>query len=312
MTSESGQLVPASLPPLAVVLNPQAGGGLALREWPRLEAELQRRGLAYTLIHEESGEAALARVAALPADMAVMAVGGDGTVGALLSAVVGTGRPLAIVPLGTGNDFAGLLGLRPGQFGEALDRLHYQPRALDAMQVSIVQGDEAGRTVVLLNGMGMGFDADVTANMDTMPARLRGLARYVASALSTLRHLKLARVEVVADGQTLYAGPSPLAAVMNGTRYGGGFLISPQSDVRDGLLNVVVGGPMTRGQLLGLMARVLRGAHLGHPLAHHTQAREVQVTWDTPTRLHLDGDLHGRVTALQVRVLPGATLLLNA
>ncbi|MBZ9711993.1 diacylglycerol/lipid kinase family protein [Deinococcus multiflagellatus] len=300
------------LPPLAVVLNPQAGRGLAAREWPRLQRELQARGLQHTVIQEASGEAALARVQALPPEVAVMAVGGDGTVGALLGAVVGTGRPLAIVPLGTGNDFAGLLGLKPGAFAEALDRLNYQPRALDALQLDILAGDEAGRRFVLLNGLGMGFDSDVTANMDRAPAHLRGFSRYAYSALSTLRALQLAEVDIVADGQPLYAGPSAIVAVMNGVRYGGGFRISPQSDVRDGCLNVVAGGAMNRRQLAGLMARVLRGTHLTHPLAHHTAAREVRVRWATPVRIHLDGDLHGRVSDIQVRVLPGAAKLLNA
>ena len=85
--------------PLAVVLNPQAGGGSARRAWPALERELTRRGLSFERIEEKSGDAALTRVLALPPDVAVLAVGGDGTVGALLPAVVGTGRPLGIVPL---------------------------------------------------------------------------------------------------------------------------------------------------------------------------------------------------------------------
>ena len=78
---------------------------------------------------------------ALPAGTALMAVGGDGTVGALLPAVVATGRPLAILPLGTGNDFAGLLGLKPGAFGEALDRLAFTPRAVDALTVRAYHAD---------------------------------------------------------------------------------------------------------------------------------------------------------------------------
>ena len=216
------------------------------------------------------------------------------------------------MPLGTGNDFAGLLGLRPGAFAEALDRLNYQPRAVDALRVTIHQGDGAGRSHLLLNGLGMGFDADVTANMDRVPPRVRGFARYAWSAVATLKDLTLADVTVAADGVTLYEGPSPIVAVMNGTRYGGGFLISPQSDVRDGLLNVVVGGPMSRLQLSGLLARVLRGTHLSHPLAHHAAARQVSVHWSRPIRAHLDGDLSAPVTRLEAEVRPGAVRLLNA
>lgn len=302
----------ADFPELAVVLNPNAGGGLAAREWPRLRAELERRGLRHTLIQEENAALALARVQALPAGTALMAVGGDGTVGALLPAVVGTGRTLAILPLGTGNDFAGLLGLKPGTFGEALDRLAFTPRAVDALTVRAYHADGRVTERTLLNGLGMGFDADVTANMDRVPPRVRGFARYAWSAVATLKDLTLADVTVAADGVTLYTGPSAIVAVMNGTRYGGGFLISPESDVRDGLLNVVVGGPMSRLQLTGLLARVLRGTHLSHPLAHHAAARQVTVRWNRPMRVHLDGDLGTPVTRLDVEVRPGAVRLLNA
>jgi diacylglycerol kinase family enzyme len=304
------------VPALAVVLNPHAGGGLALRAWPRLEAELVRRGCSFQVIREDSGAAALARVQALPPGVAVLAVGGDGTVGALLPALLSRpdtpGRPLAVVPLGTGNDFAGMLRLRPGDFTGALDRLSHQPREVDALEVTVLEGEGQGRTTALLNGLGLGFDAAVTANMTRAPARVQGFARYGWAAVATIRELKVSGVQITLDGQEFYSGPSPIVAVMNGTRYGGGFRISPQSDPRDGRLNVVAGGPMTRLQLVGLMLRVLRGAHLGRPQVHHAQGRDVTLRWDRPTPLHLDGDLHGQVSALRVHVLPGAIRLLNA
>ncbi|GHF30209.1 YegS/Rv2252/BmrU family lipid kinase [Deinococcus metalli] len=298
--------------PYAVVLNPRAGGGSARRAWPDVQRELERRGLTYTLIEEASGDAALARVAALPIDVAVLAVGGDGTVGALLPAVVGTGRPLGIVPLGTGNDFAGLLGLRPGDLGAALDRLAFQPRRVDALEVEIGAGDHAGRRTVLLNGLGMGFDAQVAANMARAPAALRGFARYAWSAVLTVKELALTPVTVTVDGAVQYAGPSALVAVMNGTRYGGGFQISPQSDVRDGCLDVLASREVTRASLLGLMIRVLRGRHLEHARVSAGQGSAVTVEWARPVALHLDGDLAGMVTRLHARVLPGAVALLNA
>ncbi|WP_216318205.1 diacylglycerol/lipid kinase family protein [Deinococcus aestuarii] len=301
---------------LAVVLNPTAGRGLAGREWPRLEAELRRRELSYDLITEASGAAALERVCALPPDVAVLAVGGDGTVTALLPAVVdavgqGGGRPLGLVPLGTGNDFAGMLGLKPGDFAGALGRLAAPPRRVDALRVRVVEGDLAGTSRLLLNGLGMGLDAQVAALLRLAPARLSGFGRYAWAALTALRDLTLTPVTVEVDGRALYSGPSCLAAVMNGTRYGAGFRISPLSDPADGLLDAVASGPVDRLQVLGLMARVLRGRHLGHPRVHHAAGRRAAVTWARPTHLHLDGDLAGRVTRVEVEVLAGAVTLLG-
>lgn len=296
----------------AVVLNPQAGGGSARRAWPELERELTRRGLTFELIEEASGDAALQRVLSLPPDMAILAVGGDGTVGALLPAVVGTGRPLGIVPLGTGNDFAGHLGLKPGRFGESLDRLSFQPRPVDALEVTVEVGSHAGRCAVLLNGLGMGFDAQVAANMAHAPQALRGFVRYVWAAVRTVRELTLTPVTVTVDGAVQYAGPSALVAVMNGTRYGGGFQISPRSDVRDGQLNILASRTVTRPSLLGLMLLVLPGRHLGHPAVTAGQGREVTVEWARPVALHLDGDLAGTVQRVRAQIRPGVVLLLTA
>lgn len=295
----------------AVVLNAQAGRGLAGREWPRLESELRARVIDFEVIRAESGEDALERVQALPAERAVLAVGGDGTVGALLPALVGTGRPLALVPLGSGNDFAGMLGLRAGDFAEALSRLNYAPRQIDAMSVRIVRGDHAGLRRLLLNGLGMGFDAQVTHAYLRAPGALPGFWRYAWGALGSVRDLRLEDLRVVADGEVIYQGPSCLAAVMNGTRYGGGFHISPASDARDGLLNAVCSGPVNRAQLLGLMAQVLRGTHLGRPRVHTGEGRRVELHWAAPVHLHLDGDLWGQAQEVHAEALPGAVRLLN-
>ncbi|WP_231557263.1 diacylglycerol kinase family protein [Deinococcus sp. YIM 77859] len=295
----------------AAVLNPNAGRGLAARVWPRLEAELYARGLSFEPITEPSGSAALARVGALPPDVGILAVGGDGTVGALLPALVGTGRALGIVPLGSGNDFAGMLGLRAGDFRAALSRLAGPPQRVDALRATILAGEGAGTSRLLINGLGLGFDAQVAALMNRTPAALPGFGRYVWAALGALRDLRLTSVAVEVDGEELYVGPSALTAVMNGTRYGGGFHISPASDPRDGRLNVLASGPLTRRQLLALMGRVLPGRHLGHPQVYHRAGRVVTVRWAQPMALHLDGDPAGQVTALQVEVLPGAVTLLN-
>ena len=297
--------------PFAVVLNAQAGRGLAGREWPRLRGELEARGIPYQLVAAQSGAGALTEVQALPPGQPVLAAGGDGTVGALLPALVGTGRPLALVPLGSGNDFAGMLGLKPGHFAEALGRLSYQPRQVDALEAEVVRGDHAGLKKPLLNGLGTGFDAQVTHAYLRAPRQLPGFWRYAWGAAASLGRLPLAELTLRVDGETLYQGQSALAAVMNGTRYGGGFRISPASAARDGLLNAVCSGPLSRLQLIELMARVLPGRHLGHPRVHHGTGRVMELHWSQPMFLHLDGDLYGQAEQVRARVLPGAVTLLN-
>lgn len=301
---------PAPLP-FAVVLNPAAGNGLAARKWPELRAELERRGLAFGVLETESAAQALAQVEALPPEQPLLVVGGDGTMVALLPALVGTRRAAALVPYGSGNDFAGMLGLRAGDTAAALDTIRPAPYRVDALQVDVLEGDYAGLQRPILNGLGMGIDAQITHAYLRAPKRLPGFWRYAWGAASSLGRPKLAGLSVRLGGQEVYRGLSALTAVMNSTRYGGGFLISPRSDPRDGLLNVVASGPMGGLALASLMLKVLPGKHLGHPLVHDWAAQEVEVRWDESMYLHLDGDLCGRVQHLRARVLPRAVGLLN-
>lgn len=302
----------AASPPFAVVLNPQAGRGLAGREWPRLEAALRAHSLPYRLVQASSGPEACAALALLPPEHAALAVGGDGTAHGLLPELCRSGRALGLVPLGSGNDLAGNLGLRPGDFGAALSRLTRPPQRLDLLEVRL----EDGPATLLLNGLGMGFDAQVADLMRLAPARLLGLPlsgfpRYLWAALTGLRHLHTGTLSVTLDGQPFYSGPSCLVAVMNGSRYGGGFRIAPGGDPQDGQTDVVLGGALSRAALLPLMARVLRGTHLDHPQVRYARAAHAELSWDAPVQTHLDGELAGTRQRLSVRVLPGALSLLS-
>ncbi|MFC6590688.1 diacylglycerol/lipid kinase family protein [Deinococcus lacus] len=291
------------------MLNPAAGHGRASREWPQVEALLRASGTSFSLIRESTRERALARLRALPPGP-VVAVGGDGTAGALLPALAAGQRPLALVPLGTGNDFAGWLGLHG--LGCLPDLLagRAQARRLDLLRVQW-QGPQGSGERLLMNGLGMGFDAQLTAALPRAPGWLPGQARYLWAALGTLAQMRLHQGAVRVDGQVLSSGPTCLCAVMNGTRYGGGFLISPESDPADGRLNVVVGQSLSRARLPAMMLKVAQGRHLAAAQVVHATGQTAAVTWQEPAWLHLDGDVVGEVTSLQAEVLPGALTLLG-
>ncbi len=292
-----------------IVVNPRAGKGRAGAAWEALSRELARSGLPHDVLFSEpdSLPGTLAHIRTLPESVAIVAVGGDGTVRSLLPALVGTGRSLGVIPLGRGNDLAAALGWRAGDLGRAVARLSQPVGALDVLRVRV--SDE---THYSLNGVGMGFDAQVTARAAGMPRVLGGFGQYACGALASVAGLRSVGLEVTADGETVFCGESFLSAVMNGSQYGGGFRISPRSRVDDGLANVLVGQRVSRLALLPLMARVLRGRHLGHSRVVHVQARYVTLCWAEPMPLHLDGDLVPAVERLEVEVLPGALRLLGA
>lgn len=290
------------------VVNPVAGGGRAARRWPEVPELLSARGLEFDVIFTQFNQGELLEhICLLPPDTAVVAVGGDGTTRSLLPALVGSGRPLGVVPLGRGNDLAAALGWQVGNLDDTLTRLSRPAAPLDVLRVRF-----AGRETYALNGLGMGFDAQVTETTARTPRQLGGFLQYALGALLSVGRLQKVGLELRVDGQLVFQGDSFLAAVMNGTRYGGGFYISPQGRPGDGLLDVLAGRAVSHAELLPLMARVLRGRHLGHSKVVHVTGQHVTLRWTELTPLHLDGDLEGRVDALEVTLLPGAIRLLGA
>ena len=290
------------------VVNPVAGGGRAARRWPEVSERLSARGLEHDVIFTQPNQGELLeRICSLPPNTAVVAVGGDGTTRSLLPALVGSGRLLGVVPLGRGNDLAATLGWQVGNLDDAAERLSRPAAPLDVLRVQV-----AGQEMYSLNGLGTGFDAQVTETTARMPRQLGGFLQYALGALLSVGALRNGGLELRVDGQLVFQGESFLAAVMNGTRYGGGFYISPQGRPDDGLLDVLAGRAVSRAELLPLMGRVLKGRHLGHPKVVHVTGRRVTLRWSEPTPLHIDGDLEGRADALEVTLLPNAIRLLGA
>lgn len=290
------------------VLNPAAGRGKAARRWSELAALLKTRQVNFEVVTTEPHglDALLDRICSLPENVAVVAVGGDGTTRSLLPALVMTGRPLGIVPLGRGNDLTAALGWQGG-LGDAVVRLGRPPVPLDVLRVQF-----SGTEQFCLNGLGMGFDAQVTARAAQSPEVLGGFGGYAFGVLSALRDFRAYPLEVTLDGAPFYAGESFLCAVMNSTRYGGGFRISPLGNPADALADVLVGRRVSRAALTPLILKLLRGRHLGHPKVAYAQAAHVSLRWAEAVPLHLDGDLFAPTGALEVTLLPRAVTLLGA
>lgn len=297
--------------PFFVVLNPDAGKGAAKSAWHELESVLIERRLPYQLIETLSSEEAVANVSRLPDNAKLMVLGGDGTLTALLPAVINTERSLAVMPFGSGNDFAGMLGFESGDYTSALNSIKPSPSLFDVLSVDIIEGEPFNRPKFLLNSMGMGFDAQAAVAMESAPKLLTGFGQYLWGVLSALKNLELNEVEISLDKELLYKGESCLVAVMNGTRYGGGFQISPTSDPKDGKLNAVVGGPVGRLKLISMLSKVIAGKHLSDEKIHHGCGHVCRIKWRKPVHLHLDGDFGGRVSTIEVQTLSNAVRILN-
>jgi YegS/Rv2252/BmrU family lipid kinase len=283
-----------------ILLNPRAGGGRAVRLAARLQAALRARGAA-VVVHESRAPGDLERIAAsLPASTEpIIAVGGDGTVSEVVGGIVQarSGRAFCAVPGGSGNDFAKSIGW--ARLEDTLAALARDGRErIDLVRVN-------GR--VAAYGLGMGFDALVAADAEAhAPAWLRGLPRYLYSILRVLPGLRTPELRLEADGAQVYRGPSVLAAAMNTPTAGGGFRLAPDASPTDGLLEIMVGGDLTRLQTLLILPRVIAGTHVTHPQVRVIRAATATFTWASATHAHADGEPLLPALKFEVVALPSA------
>jgi len=228
----------------------------------------------------------------------VLACGGDGTVTACAEGVTGTGVPLAIIPMGTGNLLARNTGLPMG-LDEAL------AVALGGVQQAIDVGRVNGTLFVVMAGLGL--DAQM---LDGTSEPLKKRLGWLAYAISAARHLgdRPMRVTVSADGGRRRRLRAAALIVGNVGWLRGGLPLLPDARPDDGMLDAVV---LTARGLTGWLA-VAAGIVLRRPARdriYRVQFTELQVTLDQQQPWELDGEVMGPARQLTVVAQPGALLL---
>jgi diacylglycerol kinase (ATP) len=285
-----------------LVVNPTAGGGRASKALPELERLLQSRQVSAQFYQTQHSGHATALVQLLPPLEPVVVVGGDGTlhevIRGLLDGQSNTQRPVGLIPLGTGDDFARGVGIPIYNLAKALEViLNGKTGWFDAARI----GQRS-----FLNGFGAGFDAQVARTVKTTPTWLHGSLRYLLAILEELRRLEPQPVRIYADSTLVHDGAALLVAVMNLVGYGGGLKINPNANGTDGYLEVVIGKKFSKLGTLGILPRLAQGKHLGHPEVSVVQAKKVRLEWTNTMPAHVDGELLEPARVFELELLPKA------
>jgi diacylglycerol kinase (ATP) len=319
-----------------LVHNPAAGGGRSER---LLRPVLERLGSVgvQAEVHRTVSlqDACLAACQAATSVDAVLAMGGDGTVGACAAgladaaarvaagaaapaeaagaaAAAGAAVPaeaavrvaaLAIIPAGGGNDGARNLGL---PFADPLAAATMLP-GLRPRRSDLARAGER----YVLNAAGAGFDAEVSRRANRGLSRAPGRVRYVGAVLAELVTGRPASFLLRLDGQSIQTD-AWLVAVANSRSYGGGMRIAPAAMLDDGLLDVViVDGELSKGGFLATFPKVFSGRHVEHPAVRVHRAARVELEADRPLAVHADGELASTVP-VTLQVVAGAIEVLAA
>jgi diacylglycerol kinase (ATP) len=294
----------------AFLVNPAAEGGSVGRRWPELAHRAAALGLrGDALLSERPGELGeLARRAVEEGASLVVAVGGDGTVNEVVQGLAGRADvELAVIPRGTGGDFARTYGI-PRGLDEAVAVARdgrVRPIDLGRARYRAWDGNEAESYFANIASAGMSGAIAKRAN-ETSKA-LGGKVSYLWATLTVFARWRNDEVRVAVDREQR-SGRMHDVVIANGRFFGGGMMICPRAEPDDGVFDILLIGDLTKRDLLLTLPKTYRGRHLPHPKAELLRGTVVEVDAPEPLPVELDGEQPG-TTPIRLEVVPEALRL---
>jgi diacylglycerol kinase (ATP) len=303
--------------------------------WPSIKESLDSVRVEYQTYETKApGDATTQTRAALKSGIeSIVVVGGDGTLSEaaegffefnenldVLPTAINPKATLAIIPAGTGDDFArGLYGGRaPLQEWTETVILHFHELAFVARKIDVLYGRCNGyeKPFICLNASTMGIGGETAGRVASQGRFMRNFSgefRFVCAAVGALARWRERRVIVTVDGRTVADSPMNLVAVANALYAGGGMMLSPEAKIDDGKLDVITASGLSRVNVVTELSRVHTGGHVNNPKVTITQGTIVRI--DTlllqdAMPLEADGNVRG-VTPVKFQVLPGALRFLS-
>jgi len=283
------------------IVNPVAGNGFALSLAGKIKEMIGKHNLdAEIIFTTRKGHAS--EISARYADNGfnhIIGVGGDGTINEIAIPLIS--RKDIVVGLiagGTGNDFLQITGF-PGRFGEQDWEEFFKANVLP-MDVGKCNDR------IFLNGMGLGFDAQVAAENYSESGEVKkgGKNKYIWHILKTLLFFREKKMSVVSDGKKTVSDCF-INTIANGRRFAGGFFLTPEAIANDGLLDVCSIEKLSLPQRLKILLMVPKGTHIYDKKVNYYQTGNLTLEFPSDVPYHLDGELYFSRN-FEVTVIPGA------
>jgi YegS/Rv2252/BmrU family lipid kinase len=291
------------------IVNPAAGGGHAGRDWPALHQQLQTAGLrhCYYLSEYQGHSRELVLAALEDGHKKFVVVGGDGTANEVLNGLCTLSMSdlseisLAVIPWGTGNDWAAYYGLSP-RVQDCVRLLQTSPSGLqDIGKVTYLDSAGHKKSHYFLNCAGTGFDSYVLEEMGTIGgSRLR----YFLCLLKCLYKFRATKLAMDVDGESLEC-PALMLGVCLGKFAGAGMQFAPEAVIDDGLFDVLLIKDLSVPQILASLRYLYNGRINDHRAMRHWRGRSVSIAGQTGQQFQCDGELLGQLP-VKIEILPQA------
>ena len=295
-----------------IILNPYANRWGAKEKVAAVEAAFQAAGIKYvmTVTDKPLVGTEIARTAVLSGGYdAVVAAGGDGTISEVVNGLIQANPdeptvPFGIVPIGSANDFSKMVGL-PGDIDSAVGVI----AAGHTCRIDVGQIQLPDRIHYFNNNSAVAMEPMITLEHIKIQ-RISGELRYYVALLKGIIKMKAWQMRLTWDDGS-YEGPTYLLSLCNSPRTGG-FMMAPGALVDDGRFDFVLAPEVSKGTVVAILLRLLKGTHIEHPKVTFKRTARLTIESQPGTPIHADGEILGTaVSSITYQVLPGKLSLLS-
>ena len=282
-----------------IIVNPTAGS--AGKE-KKLRAHLERLCPIKIRFTRRSGDArSFAHQAIRSGARYIVAAGGDGTLNEVINGIGARPRNVVVglIPLGTGNDFARVLGL-PLRLRDSIETLlARRTRPIDLVRVS------AEHTRYFVNVSAGGFSGLVDEKLTPKLKRTWGPLSYIRSAAAALPQLHGYQTRINIDNIEEFSVELYNVIIANGRFVAGGLPIAPKADPGDGLIDVVLIPKRSVAEMTVVAAQILLGKHITKKHVIFRRGKKIAVRSRPGMWFNVDGELVGN-SPVTFQIVPAA------
>jgi YegS/Rv2252/BmrU family lipid kinase len=286
-----------------LIVNPEAGGGATMDALPDIERLLRTRNADYEFHFTKQRGHATELVKEIGSEFdVIVSVGGDGTINEIANGMPDIEKPMGILPIGTGNDFARSCSLPIGDLERAVDVL----LAHDVKKIDV--GEVNGRRFI--NVMGMGFEGRAN-DIGKMLSFLRGTFKYLIAIGGTYLTYRRMPLEIKFNDVEVN-NKVFLVSIGNGWNVGGGLQLTPKAKLDDGLFDICFVEYISRWRILQVFGKLYDGTANEVDEMQAYQTKEMTVKSSLPIPAHIDGESFDPVQKeFHIKIHPSALKIIG-
>ncbi len=296
-----------------IIIGKKSGSGKAFQMWPEVKAAFVEKGLQFSeSFTEYEGHASeLAREALRGSFRKIVALGGDGIIHEVLNGVMTQDNvapsdvTLAIIPVGSGNDWARLYDI-PKDPMEAVEVLARGNTAVqDVVKVeTLLDGEPSVRYMMNIGGLGIDAHVCYLFAQEKLKGK-QGDIQYLKCLMKGFVKYKCPLFKVYVDDQLFFEGDALSVAMGNGKYCGGGMRQTPDADPADGLIDLTVVRKISKVQFIACVKHLFDGSIKKLEPVTATRGKKIQIYSSPLSFVEVDGELVG-TSPLTAQIVPSA------